>query len=238
MGKRIIAQARGHAGPRYRSPSHRYAGKVQYRVSTNEPVMKGVVDNIINDPGRTAPLARIIYDDGAESLIPAAGGLRANSHVELGEGAKVGDGNTLPLGKIPTGAYVYNIELVPNDGGKLVRASGGFATVMSQEGDKTIIKLPSRVFKTLDARCRATIGVAAGANRKAKPFVKAGKKHHARHARGKLYPITRARAMNAVDHKFGGSNMGVPKTVSRHAPPGRKVGSIAARRTGVRKGGG
>ncbi len=174
MGKRIISQARGHGSLTYRAPSHRFVAKSQYRVSENGQTLKGRVADMLNDPARTAPLAKIIYDDGVEAFVPASAGMRVNANVEVGENAPVVEGNTLPLGKIPAGAHVYNIEIVQNDGGKLVRASGGFAIVMSHEGANTIIKLPSRAFKTLDSRCRATIGIAAGMNRKAKPFVKAG----------------------------------------------------------------
>jgi len=121
------------------------------------------------------------------------------------------------------------------DGGKIVRASGGYATVVSHDVDKTIIKLPSKKMKALNPSCRAIIGIAAGGERKNKPFIKAGNKWKAKHARGKLYPITSKRAMNAVDHKFGGSNFGTSKTSSKRSPPGRKVGSIGARRTGKKR---
>jgi len=80
------------------------------------------------------------------------------------------------------------------------------------------------------------IGVPAGAGRTEKPWVKAGKKWHAMHARGKLYPQTKGVAMNPVDHPFGGKTKpGKPKTVSRHAPPDAKVGSISPKRTGRKK---
>ncbi len=80
------------------------------------------------------------------------------------------------------------------------------------------------------------IGVPAGGGRLEKPWVKAGKRSHAMMARGKLYPRTVGVAMNAVDHPYGGKKKHAKfKTISRHAPPGRKIGSIAARRTGKRK---
>ena len=78
----------------------------------------------------------------------------------------------------------------------------------------------------------------AGAGRTEKPFLKAGFKYHAMRARNKKYPKTAGVAMNAVAHPFGGSSTcskGIASTVSRHAPPGRKVGKIAARRTGRKK---
>ena len=83
--------------------------------------------------------------------------------------------------------------------------------------------------------CRTYIDLFAGAGRSKKPFMKAGNKHHALRSRGKLYPRTSGVSMNAVDHPFGGSNLGLHKTVSRHRPPGRKVGSISPKRTGKRK---
>ena len=97
--------------------------------------------------------------------------------------------------------------------------------------------MPSGEMKDIDPRCRATIGVVAGGGHSEKPFVKAGKRHHVMLAKGKPYPHTRAVAMNVVDHPFGGGrgkNAGRPKTVARGAPPGQKVGLIAARRTGKR----
>ncbi|MEA3230022.1 MAG: 50S ribosomal protein L2, partial [archaeon] len=127
------------------------------------------------------------------------------------------------------------IELAVGDGGKLVRSSGMSATVTSHSSTSTIVKLPSKTFKTFSSLCRATVGVVAGGERKNKPFVKASNKLFNRRAKGKLYPITSKNVMNSVDHKFGGSNKGVPKTSSRTASPGSKVGSIAARRTGKKR---
>ena len=141
----------------------------------------------------------------------------------------------MPVGKIPEGVPVYNIELSPGDGGKLVRAGGSNATIVSHDSEKTVIQLPSGQFKTLDSSCRATIGILAGGGRKDKPFLKAGKKYFAYKKRGKQYPVVRGVAMNPVAHPHGGGghqHVGKPYTVKRGASPGRKVGSIAARRTG------
>ena len=98
--------------------------------------------------------------------------------------------------------------------------------------------MPSGELKYLNPNCRASIGVVAGGGRKDKPFLKAGKKWHAYKAKGKKFMTVRGVAMNAVDHPHGGGNRqhpGRPTTVSRHAPAGRKVGSIAAKRTGLKR---
>ena len=89
----------------------------------------------------------------------------------------------------------------------------------------------------MNPKCRATIGIIAGGGRVDRPFLKAGKKYHKMKTRAAKYPRVRGVAMNVIDHPFGGGNMqhpGRPTTVSRRAPPGRKVGQIAARRTGRR----
>ncbi len=109
--------------------------------------------------------------------------------------------------------------------------------IVSKSSKSCIIQLPSKKEKALNPNCRATLGVPAGGGRVEKPWTKAGKKWIAMHARGKLYPRTSGGAMNAIDHPFGGGypGLGRPKSVSRHAPPGRKVGSISPKRSGKRK---
>ena len=96
--------------------------------------------------------------------------------------------------------------------------------------------LPSKRNKQVNSMCRATVGVVAGAGRTEKPFLKAGAKHHLMKANGHLYPRTRGIAMIAACHPFGSSKKGGRKvtTVSRNAPPGQKVGLIAARSAGCR----
>ena len=123
----------------------------------------------------------------------------------------------------------------PGDGGKLCRSSGTFAVVIAREEKKVTVMLPSKKKAEMPVDCRATIGTTAGSGRKDKPFMKAGNKYHAMKALGKFTAKTSATNKNVVQHPFGGKNFGKHKTVSRDAPPGRKVGSIAARRTGRKK---
>src|SRR3989338_571282 len=133
---------------------------------------------------------------------------------------------------------IYNIEATSGDGGKYVRSSGVFAKVMARTGNKVNILLPSKKLKSLSSKCKATIGVVAGGGRPEKPFVKAGHRWHAMRAKGKLYPITSAVAMNANEHPFGcgrGRHMGKPSVAPRHAPPGRNVGQMHARRMGRKR---
>lgn len=234
MGKRIIAQRRGKGPSVYRAHSHRHLAEIKYSKEITENTEAKIID-IVNDPGRNTPVAQLGFKDASKAYTLVSEGSKTGDTIAIGASSGINAGNILPVGKIPEGTPIFNIEVRPNDGGKLVRSSGTYATIASHDIDKTIILLPSKQFKQLNPNCRATIGIAAGGELKTKPFVKAGKKWHIMHSRGKLYPRTSARSMNAVDHKFGGSNLGVAKSVSRNAPPGRKVGSIASKRTGRKR---
>lgn len=234
MGKKLIQQRRGRVKGRYNVPSHRFRGDIRYQY--NILGKKGVVEDIIHDPGRTAPLAVIKLEDKTKTLMIAAEGTKVGDEIKFTEDIEaMKPGNVLPVGKISEGYPIYNIELKPGDGGKLVRAGGSSATVVSHSGNTTTIRLPSGRFKTIPSNCLATIGAVAGGGRKDKPFMKAGKKFHAARAKGRIYPVVRGAAMNPVAHPHGGGahqHVGKPYTVRRGEPPGRKVGSIAARRTG------
>lgn len=234
MGKRLIQQRRGRNKGHFKAPSHRFRGKIKYQRDSEE--FKGVVEDIIHDPGRTAPLALIKLEDKSKFHMIATEGLKIGDEVFFTEDkSKLSRGNILPVGQIPEGIPINNIEIKPGDGGKLVRSAGNNAIVVSHDKDKTVVQLPSGQFKTIRANCRATIGVLAGGGRGDKPFLKAGKKFIASRSRGKQYPIVRGVAMNPVSHPHGGGghqHVGKPYTVKRGASPGRKVGSIAAKRTG------
>ena len=235
MGKRTISQRRGKGSNIYKVPTGRALTKVIYPVLDKETVLKGKIVDLLHDSSRNAPIAKVQFENGMKKDFIASETVKTDDSFEIGINADLDIGNVLPVGKIPEGTPVFNLETIPNDGGKLMRGSGTFGIVVSQDAGKTVIKLPSKVFKSVNPSCRATIGIAAGGERKNKPFVKAGNKYHAMKARGRLYPITSKIKMNSVDHKFGGSNLGVAKTTSRHAPPGRKCGSFAAKRTGKKR---
>jgi large subunit ribosomal protein L2 len=206
-------------------------------VNDEEGVVQGQVTNIIHDPGRGAPMASIKLETGDTYYSVVPEGVHEGQPTQIGDEAAVDIGNVLPLGKIPEGTMVCNIELSPGDGGKMVRSSGGYAIVVGHTSDGTIVKLPSGRTKYVNDLCRATVGVIAGAGRTEKPFLKAGSKHHLMKAKGHMYPRTRGIAMIAASHPYGSSKKGGRKvtTVSRNAPPGKKVGLIAARSAGSRR---
>jgi large subunit ribosomal protein L2 len=232
MGKRIIPQARGRGGPRYRAPSHRYLCKVEYLPFGT---FTAKVVDILHDPGRSSPVILVRTEEGKEIFHIAPEGISAGDIIYYGGEAKTG--NILELSKIPVGTKIFAIESYPSSGPKFCRSSGTFATVIGSMGDKVIIQFPHGAERLLHPRCRAMVGVVAAGGRLEKPWVKAGKKLHAMMARGKLYPRTVGVAMGPSSHPYGGMKKHPKfKTISRFAPPGRKIGSIAARRTGRRKG--
>ncbi|MFH1054396.1 MAG: 50S ribosomal protein L2 [Candidatus Woesearchaeota archaeon] len=236
MGKTLIHQARGKGSPRYTSPSFRFKGSVNHkRVMKDEETLSGTVQDIIHCQGHSAPLMKIKYQDNQEILQIACEGIRVGEEVHSGEKSPIKSGNVLPLKNIPEGTLIYNIELKPGDGGKLIRTSGTFGKVITKLSDKIIIILPSKKEKTLLPDCRAVIGKIAGGGRPDKPLYKAGNNYFKMRARKKLYPIISGTSQNSVDHPFGGttsSHKGRPTVAPRFAPAGRNVGKISPRRTG------
>ncbi len=233
MGKNLIQQKRGKGSPTYRAPSFRYPGKAEHPRIKEKNII-GTVQDIIHSQGHSAPLVVIKYND-VYNLNMATTGIRVGQAVSYGKGASPEPGNTLPLSDIPEGMPIFNIELKPGDGGKFVRSSGAAARIIAKTKEKVTVKLPSKKLKEFSSNCLATIGVIAGSGRTEKPILKAGTKYYKMRSKNKLWPSVSGTSMNAVNHPFGskGSHTkGRPTQSSRNAPPGRKVGKIAPKRTG------
>ncbi len=239
MGKRLITQARGAGGPRYRASSHNWYGTIAYPYPS-EATVKGEVLDIVHSSGHAAPLIVIKYENGNTALLPAPVGIKKGETVWSGSGSPVNIGCIVPIGEVPSGYPLYNLERAPYNGPELVRVAGTAATVVGKEEGFVLVKLPSKKTITLDPRCRATVGVIAGGGKSEKPWTRAGKKWLALRARGgRIFPYVSGVAKNSVDHPFGGTHrrsLGVQTTTRRWGiPPGRKVGLLAARRTGRKK---
>lgn len=234
MGKNLIQQRRGRGTLKFLSPSFNFKGEAKHY--PEEAV--GTVIDLVHCAGHTAPLMEVKYPDGEKNLAIAPEKIKVGDSVSAGENNEVAEGNVLTLKNIPEGTLIHNIELKPGDGGKLVRAGGTFAKIIARSENSVRIKLPSSKEKDFLPDCRAAIGIVAGAGRLEKPFLKAGTMSRKMRARNHLYPIVSGISMNAVDHPFGGKCShvkGRPTQCPRNAPPGRKVGKIAPRRTGRKK---
>jgi len=248
MGRVIRAQRKGRGGIFKSHNTHR-KGAAQLRSLDNAErnhYIKGVVTEVIHDPGRGAPLARVTFRDPIrykhqKQLFIAAEGVHTGQFLYCGKKATLSIGNVKPLGEVPEGTIVCNVEEKVGDRGALARCSGDYAIVVAHNPDAGItrIKLPSGAKKVIPSGCRAMIGQVAGGGRTEKPMLKAGRAYHKYKAKRNSWPKVRGVAMNPVDHPHGGGNhqhIGHASTVSRLAPPGQKVGLIAARRTGRLRG--
>mgnify|MGYP000309551349 CR=1 FL=1 len=243
MGKRIIPQRRGRGTSVYRAHSFRFAGKVSYNTYNKDSVIKGEIIDLIHSKGHSAPLLKVKYENGKEALMPSFEGAYIGYEVEINQVENVAKedikvGNAYMLGNIPEGTSVYNIELTPGDSGKLVKAGGSFATVVSHFKGMTKFSLPSKKEKTVKSTCRAFVGQIGGAGRLEKPYLKAGLKFMQMKKKNKLYPRVSGVAMSAYDHPHGSTRSlrkGRPTIAPHNAPPGRKVGMLRPRHTGRNK---
>lgn len=241
MGKRLKTQKRGAGRPRYRSPKKRYKVDLNYREYDDiekTGVLTVKVTGFVDDPARSALLMKVEYDNGERGYLLAPEGIAVGDELDVGVQGKLRLGSVLPLYRIPDGTYVFNIERTPGDGGKIVRAAGSFASVVSKDKTGVIIRLPSKKVISLLGECRAQLGIVCGGGRLEKPLIKAGKAHYKYKAQNKLWPVVRGVHMAAYSHPHGGKqhHVGKPTTIARGAPPGSKVGHIAARTTGRKKG--
>jgi large subunit ribosomal protein L2 len=159
----------------------------------------GKVAEVEYDPNRSANIALIQYEDGEKRYILHPRGLSQGDSVVSGPGSDIRIGNALPLGEVPLGTVVHNIELKLGKGGQIVRSAGAGAQVVAKEGDYVTLRLPSTEVRMVRRECIATIGQIGNVDHELQVIGKAG----ANRWRGKR-PKVRGVAMNPVDHPLGG----------------------------------
>ena len=164
-----------------------------------KPCPIGKVISIEYDPNRSARIALIQYSDGKKRYILAHSGLLVGEKIVSGKETELKSGNRFPLSSIPEGNPVYNIELKPGGGGKLVRAAGTNAVILARDDKFAQVKLPSGEIRLINLHCLATIGQLSNPEHKYISLGKAGRKRW----KGKR-PKVRGVAMNPVDHPLGG----------------------------------
>ena len=177
----------------------------------NKLDMEAEVLGIEYDPNRSANIALIKYTDGTLSYILAPKGLKDGDKVISADTADIKPGNCLKLENIPVGTLIHNVEINPNQGGKLVRAAGQSAQLMAKEGKYAHLRLPSGEMRLVLACCKATIGVIGNEEHENIKLGKAGKTRHLG-----VRPTVRGSVMNPVDHPHGG---GEGKAPVGHAGP-------------------
>jgi len=159
----------------------------------------GTVTHIEYDPNRSSRIALIQYADGEKRYILAPEGLKAGDTIESGAALEPNIGNTMPLGSIPAGTVIHNIEMQPGRGGQLCRSAGVGATLNAREGRWAQVTLPSGEVRRLPSSCRATIGVLGNSEHSSIVIGKAGRNRW----KG-IRPRVRGTAMNPTAHPMGG----------------------------------
>lgn len=163
------------------------------------------------DPNRNARIALLYYQDGEKRYILCPAGLTVGTTVIAGEDSPFEVGNALPLGSMPLGTTVHNVELIPGRGGQIVRAAGASAQIVAKEGDFVTLRLPSTEVRMVRRECYATIGAVGNAESRNISLGKAGRKRWL----GRR-PEVRGSVMNPVDHPHGGGEGRAP--IGRSGP--------------------
>jgi large subunit ribosomal protein L2 len=190
--------ARGRKTSRHRGGgAKRLYRKVDFK-RTKDGVPARVAE-IEYDPNRSAYIALLHYADGEKRYILAPGRLRVGATVESGANVDIRVGNSLPLGNMPSGTVVHNVELTPGRGGQLARSAGVGVQLLAKEGGYVTLRLPSGEMRMVRAECRATVGTIGNSDHQNVKIGKAGRKRHMG-----VRPQTRGTAMNPVDHPHGG----------------------------------
>ena len=183
----------------------RYIGgghKKMYRIidfHRNKDGVVAIVKTIEYDPNRSARIALVQYEDGEKRYIIAPQGLTVGQEICSGKGVAPEVGNTFPLGEIPLGTLVHNIELRPGQGAAMARSAGAFAQLAAREGNHAILRLPSGETRMVLCECRATVGTVSNPDHNLESHGKAGRKRWL----GRR-PRNRGVVMNPVDHPMGG----------------------------------
>jgi large subunit ribosomal protein L2 len=181
---------------------HGGGSRRKYRIIDFKRRKDGIPATVLTieyDPNRTANIALICYADGEKAYILAPNGLTVGTTLMNGETAEIKVGNCLPLGNIPVGTQIHNIELYPGKGGQLVRSAGNSAQLMAKEGKYATLRLPSGEMRLVPISCRATIGQVGNIDHELINIGKAGRKRHMG-----IRPTVRGSVMNPNDHPHGG----------------------------------
>lgn len=168
-----------------------------------EPGLTATVEQIEYDPNRSARIARVLDNMGKYHYIIAANGMRVGQVIKSGDDAPIETGNLLSLKAIPTGSTIYEIEMMPGSGAKMVRSAGNSAQLLAKDGEYAQVRLPSGEVRLVHLTCMARIGGVGNLKHQNIKIGSAG-----RNRRKGIRPSVRGVVMNAVDHPHGGGDGG------------------------------
>ncbi len=207
----------GHIAVRHQGGRHkRYYRFIDWK--RDKISIPGRVVAIEYDPNRSADIALIQYPDGEKRYMSVPVGLEVGQQVLSSDTADINVGNSLPLGAIPVGTMIHNIEITPGAGAQMIRSAGTAAMVLSREGNAVQVKLPSGEVRIFSALSRATIGQLGNVDWKNRVIGKAGRSRHMG-----IRPTVRGVAQNPRSHPHGGgegrSGIGMPSPKSPWGKP-------------------
>jgi len=192
----------GRTTVRFRGGGHKQAyRRIDFKRSKRD--MAATVERLEYDPNRTGFIALIKYEDGEQAYILAPQRLAVGDSVVAGEHVDVKPGNAMPLGNIPVGTIVHNIELKIGKGGQIARSAGSYAQIVGRDGDYVIMRLSSAEQRLVHGRCMATVGAVSNPDNMNTTIGKAGRKRWMG-----WRPHNRGITMNPVDHPHGGRTNG------------------------------
>ena len=179
--------------------------KQRYRLidfKRNKLDVPGKVVGVEYDPNRTCHIALIEYEDGERRYILAPAALvDGQTLLASREQIEPRVGNSMPLGVIPAGLNVHNVEMQPGRGGQLCRAAGSYARLSNKEGRWATLVFPSGEIRQISVECQATIGQVGNSDHQQVRLGKAGRSRHL----GRR-PHIRGVATNHNDHPLGGGD--------------------------------
>ena len=188
----------GRITTRFRGGGHKQAyRKVDFKRAKLDAPAK--VERIEYDPNRTAFIALISYADGEQAYILAPQRLQVGDTIVSGESVDIKPGNAMPIGSMPVGTIVHNVELKIGKGGQLARSAGTYAQIVGRDQEYVIMRLSSSEQRLVHGRCKATVGAVSNPDNMNVSIGKAGRKRWM----GRM-PHNRGVAMNPIDHPHGG----------------------------------
>src|SRR6186997_1120627 len=188
----------GRITSRFRGGGHKQAYRtIDFKRLRREETAS--VERIEYDPNRTAFIALVKYKDGEQSYILAPQRLSAGDTIIAGEQVDIKPGNAMPVGNMPVGTIVHNVELKIGKGGQIARSAGTYAQVVGRDQDYVIVRLNSGEQRLVHGRCRGTIGAVSNPDHMNISIGKAGRTRWLG-----WRPHNRGVVMNPIDHPHGG----------------------------------
>jgi large subunit ribosomal protein L2 len=188
----------GRTTVRFRGGGHKQAYR-QVDFKRRKFDVPAKIERIEYDPNRTAFIALLKYEDGEQAYILAPQRLAAGDTVVAGEHVDVKPGNAMPMGNMPIGTIVHNIELKIGKGGQMARSAGTYAQIVGRDQEYVILRLNSAEQRLVHGRCMATVGAVSNPDHMNISIGKAGRKRWLG-----WRPHNRGVAMNPIDHPHGG----------------------------------